>query len=90
MPKPIKSKERRNLSKFMMMRQHGALLAEKHGRDIRIRELTKVRDDAREHAAVSGKSWDNERRALDLAESRLAIINKAITRLEKELGNAQS
>jgi hypothetical protein len=74
----------------MMMRKRGALLAEKQARDAKVRELTKIRDDAREHAKSSGKSWDNEQRALSLAERGVVFTNKTIARLEKELGLQQS
>ena len=90
MPKPNKPIEKRCLSGFMLMRQHKNLLAEKQVKDARVKELTSVKNDARGNAIASGKKWDKEQRDLGTAESRLVFINRAITRIEKELSHQQS
>jgi hypothetical protein len=89
MPKPKKPNEKACLSRFMLMRQHRKLLAEKQSKDVRVRELTKARDEAKRNAAVSGKSWDRERRALRAAESGVVSMKQAIVEIEKELGSPQ-
>ena len=90
MPRPETPYTTPRLSGFMLIRQRRKLLVEKKATDARVRELTRVRDDARVKSAVSGKGWDKERMALGLAERGLISINKTVMRIEKELWHIQS
>lgn len=90
MPKPKKPKEKPCLSRFMLMRQHRRLSAEKQAKDARVRELTRVRDNARENATTSGKGWDKEQRALDKAERGPIFINQKIMEIKRKLGSPQN
>ena len=90
MPRPETPYTTPRLSGFMLIRQRRKLLVEKKATDARVRELTRVRDDARVKSAVSGKGWDKERMALGIAESGLIYVTKTIARIERELGYPQS
>ncbi len=89
MSKSKKAPEWPSLSKFMMMRRHSKLVAQRGATDTQVKELTKERDSMKDNTKLSGRGCDREDKALYVAEGALRSINRKIASNEKELGYPQ-
>jgi hypothetical protein len=85
MSKAITPKGKQYLSQFILIRHRRKLLSERRVAEIKVRELTRMRDDA----AAADKSNDRDLKSLDRAASGLVFINSRILKIEKALGHPQ-